>query len=104
MTKIHDLLGQAVMYTLSKQDCDQIINLRRSAGLGTKRGNEPRPGDVLPAVIVKTNDTMLGNSVGLEPHVNLQVMLDGDDTYWATSRLRFDPERHDSEQGHWFDA
>lgn len=26
--------------------------------------------------------------------VNLQVLLDGDDRYWATSRSEFDPEKH----------
>lgn len=43
-------------------------------------GNAVRPGDVFPAMIVKV---FPGN-----PHdmANLQVHLDGNDTYWATSR------------------
>ena len=33
------------------------------------------------------------------PSVNLQVWLDGNDAYWATSRSEFDPRKH----GNWYE-
>jgi hypothetical protein len=53
-------------------------------------GNQVTAGDVYPAMIVRVwGDTP-------ESAVNLQVHLDGNDTYWATSRVVGDyawPER-----------
>ncbi|MEU5863527.1 hypothetical protein ABZ815_20320 [Nonomuraea sp. NPDC047529] len=38
-------------------------------------------GDVFPAMVVRTSGTA---------HANLQVHLDGNDTYWVTSRIEGD--------------
>ena len=44
-------------------------------------GNTAQAGDILPAVAVR----IFGE--GENPPVNFQVFLDGNDTYWATSRV-----------------
>ncbi|MDF2915919.1 MAG: hypothetical protein K0S70_136 [Microbacterium sp.] len=116
-TNIHPLLGAHVLYTLDDNDVRQIVNNRRQAGQAAQRGNDPRAGDVLPAVIVKvfgspSLEAMLDQVVPelTEPveaslreawkaqerdrHVNLQVHLDGNDTLWVTSRTEFNPEQH----------
>lgn len=77
-------LGTPILYCLGESDFRQIITDRRNAGQGTARGNDPREGQVYPGVIVAD----WGGSV------NLQVFLDGNDTYWPTSRSEFDPEKH----------
>jgi hypothetical protein len=93
--------GRIVMYTLSDHDAEQI-NRRRSdaareragqaqSGYVVHVGNEARAGDMLPAFVVRT----FGG-----PSVNLQVLLDGNDTYWATSRGETDADAR--EQGKWF--
>lgn len=51
-------------------------------------GNETRAGDVFPAVIVRAWGTSPGSSV------NLKVLLDGSDDYWATSRTEGDGPGH----------
>ncbi|MGH7877027.1 MAG: hypothetical protein ACRENM_05070 [Candidatus Dormibacteraceae bacterium] len=51
-------------------------------------GNAVSEGDVYPAVIVRTFGSDLGTS-------NLHVLLDGNDSYWATSRTEGD------EPGNW---
>lgn len=94
--------GRIVLYKLSEQDA-QAINRRRTTGQSIAKrildnlwpagaqahiGNTVEAGDVLPAVIVK--------SWGVTPTscVNLQVFLDGNDTYWATSRNCGDMDGH----------
>lgn len=89
-------VGRIVHYVLSDQDAD-IINKKRAdyeafrasvrgsdiPGVGDPNGhqahvgNHAAQGQIFPAVIVR----MFGG-----PNVNLQVWLDGTDTYWATSR------------------
>ena len=91
--------GRIVLYKLGEADA-QAINRRRHDFMTFTRtygrpeepgnpgatghighfGNAVRPGDIFPAMVVRT---FPGN-----PHnvVNLQVHLDGNDTYWATSR------------------
>jgi hypothetical protein len=75
-------IGQIVHYTLTEYDA-AAINKRRedakAAGAVTQFhvGNHATAGDVCPAMIVAT----FGG-----PAANLQVVLDGTDTYWATSR------------------
>lgn len=93
-TAKHVAVGDIVLYTLSTSDCNQIIHNRHVAGQSTKRGNAPRPGDVVPAIVVKSWGD--GNSL------NLQVTLDGDDTLWAPSRERFAALVENAEpRGHW---
>lgn len=84
-------IGRIVHYKLSSYDAE-AINRRRadftaaqSAAAGTgfvgHVGNVAQAGDVCAAVVVQT----FGG-----PAANLQVLLDGNDTYWATSRIEGD--------------
>lgn len=98
-------LGRLVLYRLSPQDADSI-NVRRSdfhafasshahphepgqpgaSGHVAHVGNPVAEGEVYPAMVVRT----FGG-----PSVNLQVHLDGNDLFWAISRLEGD------EPGQW---
>jgi hypothetical protein len=91
-------LGRIVHYTLSRDEARQI-NKRRddfrafnqahpqpieagqegSTGHVGHYGNPASEGDVYPAKIVRLFDPSTTTA-------NLQVSLDGTDTYWATSR------------------
>lgn len=74
----HPRLGERVFYTLSADDAEEINRLRREAGMpATLAGKVPYKGDQLPAVLVKD----AGNRAW-----NLQVALDGADTYWVAGR------------------
>ncbi|MFG2076954.1 hypothetical protein [Nonomuraea maritima] len=87
-------IGRIVHYQLSDADAD-AINRRRDDFEAFQRGRTPAlpgqagadghvahvgnrvmTGDVFPAMIVRTFGAA---------YVNLQVYLDGNDTYWATS-------------------
>jgi hypothetical protein len=93
-------IGRIVHYKLNAADAD-AINQRRADYAAHQRivipgdpgkdgrtghvahvGNHVHAGDVYPATVVRVND----------PSVNLQVHLDGTDTYWATSRAEGDGE------------
>jgi hypothetical protein len=88
--------GRIVLYTLTSQDAFQINKRREDArreGAGETGkivhvGNTAAPGELYPAMVVRT----FGGQ-----NVNLQVMLDGNDTFWATSR----PEGDDAGAWHW---
>lgn len=96
MTTQQPSVGRIVHYTLSTTDADEINRRRkdfrvaRSAEVGSgfigHVGNVATAGDVCPAVVVRT----FGPDVA-----NLQVLLDGNDSYWATSRSE------GSDQGYW---
>jgi hypothetical protein len=94
-------IGSRVVYQLSQYDADEINRRRedfaafnranrssvtepgfpgRSGHIG-HFGNPASEGDVYPADVVRT----FGGSTA-----NLQVHLDGNDTYWATSRAQGD--------------
>lgn len=95
-TTLEPAVGRIVLYTLSQFDAD-AINKRRSdfhaftqtlaskpqpghrgaTGHVAHVGNDVTAGTVCAAVIVQ---------VWGGPAANLQVLLDGSDTYWATSR------------------
>jgi hypothetical protein len=86
-------IGRIVHYKLASFDAE-AINRRRadftaaqsaSAGLGYVGhvGNHVQAGEVYPAVVVRT----FGG-----PAANLKVLLDGNDDYWATSRVEGDGE------------
>lgn len=74
-----------VKYKLSAQDAEEINRRRVSgflnddwpAGAQAHVGNDVNEGEVYPAVVVLTLQDDL---------VNLQVFLDGNDSFWATSR------------------
>ncbi|MFI2367311.1 hypothetical protein [Streptomyces sp. NPDC018833] len=85
-------VGRIVHYTLSLQDAD-AVNRRRAEATSARAsenpeirpryvahvGNHASAGDVFPAMVVRVWQ-------GDEASVQLQVFLDGNDTYWATSR------------------
>lgn len=94
--------GRIVHYTLSQQDVD-LINKRRkdfqefcrnhraagtypSDGYQAHVGNEVREGDQYPAIIVRVFEAAKS--------ANLQVLLDGNDTFWACSVGEGEGGRH----------
>lgn len=83
-------IGRIVHYRLNQEDADQI-NRRRTTGesiahrihvaiwpLGAQAhiGMEVVSGDIVAAVITAIHSDRI---------INLQALLDGSDTYWATS-------------------
>lgn len=85
-------IGRIVHYRLSAADVESINFLRTARGSGP-RGNTVHEGDVYPATVVAVNgDESL--------RANLQVHLDGPDTYWVTSRTE-SPDG-EPENAHWF--
>lgn len=86
-------LGSIVQYRLTDADAAAINGNRvsmtqaRTVVQGNREniGNAVKAGDVFPAMVVRTwgPDSTT---------VQLQVFLDGNDTYWATSRGKADAE------------
>lgn len=76
-------VGSQVLYKLSEHDARHVRERRRYTGTP---GNHPAEGQVYPAWVVAS----WGGTT-----VNLRVLLDGDDTYWATSR------QHGGDAGQW---
>ncbi len=89
--------GRIVLYVLSEQDAEEI-NRRRTnpesirerhvrgvwpAGAQAHIGNPVEPGQTYPAIVVRVWDA--GGDIN--PAINLKVLLDGNDDYWARSRL-----------------
>jgi len=78
-------LGRIVHYQLTEQDASEI-NRRRVPGAGhgegwpagaqAHHGNPVHVGELVAAVVVCVFETC----------VNLRCLLDGTDTFWATSR------------------
>lgn len=86
-----------VRYTLTEEDALQINHRRIDwpreeppegwpAGAQAHFGNQARAGETYPAVVVLDID---------KDFKNLQVFLDGNDSFWATSRS------HGTEPGEW---
>ncbi|MFC3988708.1 hypothetical protein [Actinoplanes siamensis] len=75
-------VGRIVHYTLTQHDAD-AIQARRAEAVTT--ANMTGEGQTLPAVVVRT----FGGDAA-----NLQVLLDGPDTYWATSRTEGEGPGH----------
>lgn len=81
-------VGRIVLYTLNDGDA-KAINNARDCQQGTEprthfnkhcpAGNHAAAGDVCAAVVVRVFDPSRWT-------VNLKVLLDGTDDYWATSR------------------
>ncbi len=70
-------IGRIVHYKLTEQDAARVAEQREQRKL---TGNVAYVGDVFPAVVVRTwGDTA-------ESACNLQVLLDGPDSLWVTSR------------------
>lgn len=84
-------VGRIVHYTLSEQDADAINRRRKDAannatairedatGYIAHTGNQVEAGQVYPLVITRVWGDQPGSAV------NGQVLLDGNDTFWATS-------------------
>ena len=74
-------IGRIVEYRLSQQDAVAIAARRRLQAHAFEifQGNRVAEGDTFPAMIVR----VWGEAP--ESAVQLQVFLDGTDTYWATS-------------------
>lgn len=72
-------LGRDVHYVLSAVDAQLINDTRKLLGI-PRGGNDAAAGDVCAAKVVRVFP-------GAQA-VNLQVFLDGSDSYWATSRAR----------------
>lgn len=83
-------IGRIVHYTLTEQDVSIIASRRASqafpAGI-VGRHNPVSPGDTYPAMVVRVFHPSTSTA-------NLQVFLDGTDTYWATSRAEGEPGEH----------
>lgn len=73
--------NRIVEYRVTEDDAAQV-RARRAGG----PGNEVAAGDVFPAVIVRVW------AEGPDAPCNLQVLLDGPDTLWVTSRHRGDDD------------
>lgn len=85
-------IGRIVHYTLSESDAGDINRRRADAsrnatkhredadGSQVHTGNSAQAGDVYPMVITRVWSTETGT-------VNGQVLLDGNDTLWVTSRI-----------------
>jgi hypothetical protein len=80
-------LGRRVLYSLTEQDAAAISSQRQAyiqrnepgdKALQVHQGNVVKAGQFFPADIV----AVFGGSA------NLQVHLDGTDSYWATSRAQ----------------
>jgi hypothetical protein len=92
-------IGRIVHYTLSEQDADAINRRRADArahfaehqenanGVQVHVGNNVQAGDVCPLIITR----VWGNTP--ESSVNGQVLLDGNDLFWATSVAHGEGER-----------
>lgn len=100
----HVSIGRFVHYVLNDEDAAKI-NGRRTSGSSIQEriledkwsigaqahiGNKVAAGDVLPALVVRTLPS---------EQANLQVFLDGNDVYWATTRAQAAPGR--LEPGRW---
>lgn len=73
-------VGRIIHYKLSDTDVATIDALTYAAEASVKR-NPVVEGQVFPAVIVRVWGPADDSAV------NLQVLLDGDCSYWATSRV-----------------
>jgi hypothetical protein len=82
-------LGDTVLYKLSTYDVDLINRIRDTKGAHGYQANDVHAGQTYPATIVRlfsSADSEVGTVEDNQGTVNLQVNLDGDDNYWATSR------------------
>lgn len=72
--------GRTVLYILSEADCQKINDQRREfeklPNYTQIFGNPVRPGDVVPAIVVKP---------WADNYFNGQAILDGCDTLWLMS-------------------
>ena len=99
-------LGRILAYKLTAYDAE-TINKRRSdlafsgfahesTGAQCHTGNGVSEGDVYPMIVTRVWAPMPGGSV------NGQLLLDGNDTLWVTSRTeQVDDETGEPDKGFW---
>jgi len=99
-------IGRLVHYVLSLDDAakingrrtngaaiqDRILEDKWSIGAQAHIGNTVCAGDVLPAMVVRVLPCQ---------QANLQVFLDGNDVFWATTRAEAAPGRTEPGRWHW---
>ena len=99
-------IGRLVHYVLSLDDAakingrrtngaaiqDRILEDKWSIGAQAHIGNTVSAGDVLPAMVVRVLPCQ---------QANLQVFLDGNDVFWATTRAEAAPGRTEPGRWHW---
>lgn len=85
-------IGRIVHYKVGKSDA-VTINQRRLEYPKQAQGNTVSAGDVFPMVITRIFDS----NPTEESSVNGQLLLDGDDTHWLTSRQQGDSDTQWSE-------
>lgn len=73
-------VGRIVLYTLSSADAELITHRRGRSGAIRIVGNRVNAGDVFPMLITRVWGSDPGSAV------NGTMFLDGEDTYWLTSR------------------
>lgn len=100
--------GRVVHYVINDQDAIEI-NRRRVPGVGHGEnwpagaqahvGNHVMAGEHFPAMVVR----VFPHEFGDEPGANLQVLLDGNDQFWATSIPFAEPEALRLGTWHWIE-
>jgi len=72
--------GRIVYFVFDAWSAKDVVRQRERLHLADlpADGNAVQAGDIVPAMVVRVWDTDIGS-------VNLKVILDGPDTYWATS-------------------
>ncbi len=75
-------LGKTVLYTLTEEDADRIKLVRDTEAPLGRRGNPVAEGQQCKASIVRVFGSPTPTS-----SFNIQVELDGNDSYWVTSTL-----------------
>lgn len=89
-------IGRIVQYTLAEHDALAITSRRQDAqiqsageqksGFVVHVGNPVHPGETYPLLITRVWDVKPSSQTA----VNGQVLLDGNDTLWVTSRVQGD--------------
>ncbi|MEU8270818.1 hypothetical protein AB0B89_27130 [Sphaerisporangium sp. NPDC049002] len=80
-------VGRIVHYTLNEGDVSLINSRTPQSYEGPTVRNHVQAGDTYPAIVVRVFDPSTTTA-------NLQVLLDGNCTYWATSRTEGDGAGH----------
>jgi hypothetical protein len=105
-------VGKRVLVMLHSGHATEIRQKRLQRGLASGNGNDPHEGSVYPGVIVAdffqpvtpegaerlewTEEKRAEHNADARKKapVNIQVLLDGTDSYWLLSTSMFDPELH----------
>lgn len=105
-------VGLPVAFMLTQYQVDEIVKARIAKGKSTYRANDVHDGQIVAGIIVndwykRVTDEWIADHPDMatqakldderrsaERPVNIQILLDGDESYWVTSATRFDPEKH----------